>query len=320
MPPGSHSLPESRRLWAQRCLALGLGLTLKLGPNASASAISQNIRLTVDGRRRSCRLYQPATCRPGFAWPLVLAFHGFLQPNRMFARYTDLQSAADRHGFILALPQGDGWGIFRSFNAGMRDDANDPDDVHFTAALLANIQSQYPIDPARIYAIGMSNGGTFAQTLAQQCPGVLAGVVSVSGAAASPINPLTTPTPIMLVHGTADPISPWTGPSSRTPKFIRFQDVNQTVQQWRTINGSAATPAQLTLYDQPGDTTHVVEHLWHAPPAIVETVLLQVQNGGHRWPGPQRGHYFPMTGQHSYDIPLNDLAWSFLSRQSRRTP
>ena len=299
-------------------MAANLATASRVIAHEQPAAITLNIRLTVDQRDRSYRLYQPATCRPGFAWPLVLAFHGFLQPNRLFARYTDLETAADQHGFILAMPQGDGWGIFRSFNAGMRDDPNDPDDVHFTAALLADLQQRTTIDRSRIYAIGMSNGGMFAQTLAQQLPGVLAGVVSVSGAAVAPIAPQTPPTPVMLVHGTADPIAPWSGPSSRTPKFIRFQDVDQTIQQWRAINGSADTAAQLTIYDQPGDTTHVLHHLWPAPPAIVETALVQVQNGGHRWPGPQRGHYFPMTGQHSRDIHLNDLAWSFLSRQSRQ--
>lgn len=308
-----------RRAWAGQCLSIGLGASLVSisSTRAEQCGTIQKISLCVDQRERSCLFYQPAACNHGSHWPLLMAFHGYLQPNRRFERYAELKSAADRHGFLLALPQGEGWAMFRSFNAGMRDDANDPDDARFIAALLGELHQFAPIDPSRIYAIGMSNGAMFTHTLAQQLPGVLAGFVAVSGTSAMPINPATPPTPMMLVHGTHDPIAPWTGPTPRTPRFIKFQDVDSTINQWRGVNGSATVNSELSVYDLPGNETCVVRHLWPAPPGIVETVLLQVENGGHRWPALSPKHYFPLTGTQSTDISLNDVAWEFLSRQRR---
>jgi len=141
--------------------------------------------------------------------------------------------------------------------------------------------------------------------------------VSVSGTPARPLAAATLPTPVMMVHGTTDPITPWTGPAPRTPKFIHFQDVNSTLAQWRSINGSAIEPVS-TIYDRPGDRTHILRHDWPAPPALAETVMIQIEEGGHRWPALNKQIYFPRTGNQSRDVDMTTLAWEFLSRQKRQ--
>lgn len=313
-----------RRRWFSRCISIpatsaivGHSLCHIKAASSPVRASLLDIKLFVEGRKRSYTLYLPSAYDSRFAWPLVLAFHPFLYPNRVFERYAKLQTAAERDGYILAMPQGDGRGHFRSFNAGLRNDPNDPDDVAFAVALLNDLRMRASIDNSRIYAIGMSNGGMFAHLLAQDLPGVLAGIVTVSGSPANPIRPDTPPTPIMMVHGTADPITPWTGPGKNTPKFLHFQDVQSSFAQWCAVNRVAGQP-EMTEYDQPGDVTRILRYQWSAPAvASAETVLLQVIGGGHRWPAAVRRPYIPFTGKQSTDVDFNRLAWDFLSRQSR---
>ena len=65
---------------------------------------------------------------------------------------------SESYRFLLAMPQGLGFGMYRSFNAGLRDDANDPDDVIYISTVVDQIKSGNLIDNSRIYGLGMSNG------------------------------------------------------------------------------------------------------------------------------------------------------------------
>lgn len=275
-----------------------------------------DVEIQADGIRRSAVCYVPSRYDPNFAWPLVLAFHPYLQPNRSWARYVDSHAAAERHGYILAMPRGTGSLCFRSFRNDPVNQKRKPDDVAFVSALVENLAARLSVDRSRIYAIGHSNGAMFAHTLAAYLPGFLAGIVAVSGPPAVELALNTTPTPVMMVHGAADRITPWTGPSRFTPRFARFVDVDTTLERWRQING-AVTEATFSQFDRPGDRTSILRYDWPAPPANAETVLLRVENGGHRWPDPQKKLYFPFTGEQSQDIEMFDVAWDFLSRQRR---
>jgi poly(3-hydroxybutyrate) depolymerase len=61
-----------------------------------------------------------------------------------------------------------------------------------------------------------------------------------------------------------------------------------------------------------------VRHDWPAPPALAETVMIQIGEGGHRWPALNKQIYFPSTGNQSRDLDMTTLAWDFLSRQKRQ--
>lgn len=313
----------NRRRWLSHAARLSASsflcgdYVLQNAYSALLAGMTVDVRMQVEGRNRSYLLYLPCRYDDRSAWPMVVALHPYLYPNRVFERYARLKSAADRDGFLLVMPQGFGRGIFRSFNAGLRDDPNDPDDVQFTAAVLNDVQSRVTVDHTRIYAIGMSNGGMFTHVLAQEMPGLFAGIVTVAGSPAEPIRSGIPPTPVMMVHGTSDPITPWTGPGKNTPRFLNFQSVTESFAQWCAVNGVAG-PADVMVYDQPGDRTRVVRYQWTAPAnARADTVLLRIEGGGHRWPADVRRPFIPFTGKQSTDMDFNQLAWEFLSRQRR---
>jgi polyhydroxybutyrate depolymerase len=308
-----------RRTLAARFLAATSALAFRpdaFGDEACVFAAGREteLEIRVHGRPRYATCYVPSRYDARFAWPLVLAFHPFLQPNRSWERYVRLKHAAERHGFLLVLPRGSGWLAFRTFRHDPGSQPKKPDDYAFVAAILESLGSRLSFDRSRIYAIGHSNGGMFGHSLAATHPGLLAGLVAVSGLPSAVLTNNVAPLPVMIVHGTSDNITPWTGPSLMTPRFARFVDLDSTLSQWLRINGATIEP-KISAYDRPGDQTRILRFDWPAPPAMAETVLLKIENGGHRWPDPQSKIYFPFTGEQSQDIDMLDVAWEFLSRQ-----
>jgi len=120
----------------------------------------------------------------------------------LMPQYTKLNETAKRHGFILVYPNavGKSWGIsLEKVKA----------DLAFFDALLAKLRAIYKIDPARIYVIGMSNGGYFAHLVGKERSKIVAAVASHSG-------PLGLQTlfgvkaerkfPVLIIHGDQDRI------------------------------------------------------------------------------------------------------------------
>jgi polyhydroxybutyrate depolymerase len=141
--------------------------------------------------------------------PLIISLHGgFLwgATQRDISRWNDV---ADREGFIVAYPSGAG-------RASPRRWRGDPDDVEFITRLIDTLVTVNDVDPDRVYADGLSNGGGMAFALSCAIPDRIAAVGIVAGA-------LTTaswgweacahapPTPAVFVHGTADSAAPYHG-------------------------------------------------------------------------------------------------------------
>jgi polyhydroxybutyrate depolymerase len=161
--------------------------------------------LTVDRTKRVYRLFVPTSVALNRPAPLVVAFHGMLVDSKdVMPRYTKLNETAERHGFIMVYANAVGgvWGIL-------------PDrvsaDVAFFDALLAHLSKTYRIDRDRVYVLGMSNGGYFAQLLATERSTTIAAVASHSGVLGlqtlGGIN-AKRKFPVMIVHGTGDFIFP----------------------------------------------------------------------------------------------------------------
>jgi polyhydroxybutyrate depolymerase len=159
--------------------------------------------LKVGKDRREYRLVVPESVDLKKPSPLVLAFHGFLIDSKdVMPKYTKLDEAAAKHGFILAYP-----------NALDRSWALTPDkmakDLAFFDALVKELTAEYRIDPDRIYVTGMSNGGYFAHFVGKERSQVVAAVACHSGALG-----LQTllgigadrKFPVMIVHGDKDPV------------------------------------------------------------------------------------------------------------------
>jgi polyhydroxybutyrate depolymerase len=132
--------------------------------------------------------------------PLVVALHGTGDSPAAMSRYTQLDELASKQEFIIVYPQALR-GMWQVLGEGALTDNHD---VRFMDALIEHLSTRFPLDPERIYVVGMSNGATFAQLWAAQRSTQIAAVAGHSGTP-----PADTPAPdrafpVMLVVGADD--------------------------------------------------------------------------------------------------------------------
>lgn len=227
------------------------------------------ITIDVDGTSRSYDLFVPASYDPTALAPLVLNFHGLLGLPQQQASFSQFNLAANEHDMLVAYPEGLG----QSFNAGVccgTASASGVDDVGFARAIVQDVGAKMCVDPKRVYATGMSNGGHMAHRLACEAADVFAATASVAGVL-SLAGPCVPSRPISMVqfHGTADTIV----------GYESFPSVVPMMEAWAARNG--CEPAPQVTFDQ-GD---VVCQTWPGCDAGVEVTLCTVEGGGHCWPG-----------------------------------
>ena len=134
-----------------------------------------------DGLIRDYRLYIPKNFDSKKAVPLVFNFHGLTSNAQQQEFYGDFRGIADTAGFLLVHPTGT---VSKTagvpfWNVGLAV-GESVDDVGFVEALIDSLQLKYTIDPNRIYATGMSNGGFMSYFLA--CSSLrFAAIASVTG-------------------------------------------------------------------------------------------------------------------------------------------
>jgi polyhydroxybutyrate depolymerase len=238
--------------------------------------------LTHDGRTRRYVLRVPPT--GGAQAPVVLAFHG-LNTTPAIQEYVSSMSAdADARGYVLVYPEG----IGMSFNAGACcGDANsdDIDDVGFSLAVLARLERDLCIDPARVYVTGLSNGGHMAYRFACEQADVVAGVASVAGIITSlPCRP-SRPVSVLHLHGTADSIV-------RYDFGIAGLGAEGSVATFVDDNGCDDAP----VVSVNGDVSCAA---YAGCDAGTHVELCTVDGGGHQWFG---GNAIPFLGENTDDI------------------
>ena len=288
--------------------------------------------LTHDGLQREYFVHIPSNHMGKQPVPLVLAFHGGNGRARTFARFTRMAELSERHGFIAVFPQG----VNRRWYD-QRFASSDPaadkmvDDVGFVRALLDALQRSYPIDPRRVYAMGMSNGGMFCQELAFEVSDAFAAVASVTGQIAVGPTPRTKPrerVSLLLMNGTDDPLVPYEGgdvittlsPQRRHDASVRTRgrvlSTDETLRFWVRHNRLNDEPAVEDIPNLDADDgTTVVRKTW--TDGNVSVVLYRINGGGHTYPGGSQ--YLPrkMIGNTSFDFDAAEVIWDFFRKHSK---
>jgi len=277
-----------------------------------------------DGLRRTYSYYLPARRQASPA--LVLVFHGSqgdaAQARAVYAYAFD--TLAEQHGFIVVYPEGHE----RHFNDCRRAGpyaANtlDIDDVGFVRALVAHFAGTYGVDPAAVFATGLSNGGQMALRLALEAPELVAAVAPVAASMPVPGNldctPAGRPVPVLLMNGTADPMNPYNG--GTVALYGLWGDRGEvlssldTVRYWAELAGHDGGPAEATLPDvDPGDDSTVLVRSWTAP-GRAPVALYEVRGGGHGVPEPAL-RMPRLLGGSNRDISAAAVMWEFF-RQAR---
>src|SRR5258706_15685427 len=145
-------------------------------PNqSSVQTGSMDETISSGGVTRHYILHVPYSYQQGNAVALILNFHGYGSNSQQEENLTGMSAKADREGFIVVYPDG----LNNAWHDG--PGADGAADQQFIRDLIAALESQYTIDPKRIYATGISNGGGMANRVGCDMADVFAAIAPDSG-------------------------------------------------------------------------------------------------------------------------------------------
>jgi len=262
-----------------------------------------------DHRQRSYIVHVPPGPGP---YPVVINFHGAIGSAKGHKEWTQMDKAADRHGFIAVYPNGTG--TFQTWNAGAccgYARRKQVDDVGFTLALLKDLKSKVTVDHQRIYATGISNGGMMVYRLAAEVPEQFAAIAPVAATLALPRLPMGPPIPILHIHSLDDPRVPFLGRNGADPQF-NFRPVEWTLAAWRKRDG-CPEKARLDPLKRWEDHT-AQKFIWGPCRHNTEIALWRLKGPGHVWPGGIPNYHPRALGPSTMVIDANEEIWAFFSR------
>jgi len=279
--------------------------------------------LDIDGLDRRFSVYRPD--RPLESTAAVIMLHGSRGSGKRIRRGSDygFDLLADRHGFIVVYPEGyeRHWNDCRA-SARYQAKLSNVDDVTFMRELIAFIVAEYAVDPGRVFAAGLSNGGQMAYRLALEAPDLVRGVGVIAAGMPTETNMSCEragkAVPVMIINGTDDPINPFDGGEVTLlgPIGSRgdVKSAQASVQYWADLAGYTTAPFFHRYPDNDADDNSVAERMVWTMNGRPEVALVTVDGGGHTIPGPALAFPF-FLGPVNRDFSAIDEIWRFFSRE-----
>jgi polyhydroxybutyrate depolymerase len=290
-------------------IVIGLPVLLILMILLSVSfANKTNGAIVSSGEKREYLLYVPKAYDRSRPTPLVISMHAAMNWPAYQMKISQWNKAADENGFIVVYPAGTGTGPKTWFMEGAKTPSRMPD-VRFISELIDTLEARYNIDPARIYANGMSNGGGMAFALSCTLSHRIAAIGAVSAAQSLPSTWCadSTPVPMIAFHGAADPFVPYKGapPGWLNPQ-APFPNIPTWAASWAQRNRCGPKPVDSAV------TAHVTRREYRNCAENASVVLYTIKGGGHQWPG---GKPIPewIVGPMTREIDATGLMWAFFA-------
>jgi polyhydroxybutyrate depolymerase len=172
-------------------------------------------------------------------------------------------------------------------------------DITMVGALLDHIEATMCIDPLRVYATGMSDGGAMTSVLACESDrfaafGAVTLVVLAPGCAARPVA-------IVAFSGTADPIVPFNGGTIHCCGNASIGAAPTTMAGWAAHDGCGKAPIDVQL------SSEVDRRTWTGC-SRGTVVFYIIDGGGHTWPG---AIPLPALGLTTTQIDATSTIWNF---------
>jgi polyhydroxybutyrate depolymerase len=239
---------------------------------------------TVYGGARPVTLLRPATITPGARYPLVLVLHGYGSSGALQSLYFQFTGLGTDPGAFVLAPDGtvDGMGnrFWDANEVCCGFSAPDVDDVAYLGGLVDAVAADWPVDPARVFVVGHSNGAFMAYRLACERSDVIAAIAGLAGAATVSGCDSTSPVSVLHVHGTADGVVEYAGGAFLSGAY---PGARASTSAWAGLDGCAATWTAAGARDLEttleGDETAV--ETADGCPAGVAVELWTIAGGGH---------------------------------------
>lgn len=302
-------------------IAILLAVLLWQLPTAPAEGAAVGRSIESGGLQRTFVLHAPSSLRADGPTALVIVLHGGGGTGWGIERSTGFSQMADRYGFVVVYPDA----VERNWNDGrgdlqIRSQREGIDDVGFISAVITQVSREYSIDPRRVFATGISNGGFMSQMLAARLADRIVAIAPVAAgmgpAVAASLQP-SAPVSVLVMNGTADPLVPYTGGLVVRTRGETIS-TDEIIRKWVTANHCAGVPVVSQLPDtDPSDGTRVTKtaYLECAQRSVV--ILYRIEGGGHTWPGGRQ--YLPraIVGRVSRDIDASGVIWAFFASHPR---
>ena len=246
--------------------------------------IETTARITVGGVERSYQLVVPEGAAPRA--PLVVVLHGRLGSAAQVRRSSGFDDEVKKRGAIALYPEGIDrrWNDLRQVTLKPEQRFAGADDVGFILAVIDKVIAEGKVDAGRVYVVGHSNGGFLALTLACTHAERFAGVGVVAATLPKTECAPSRALPIMIFHGTKDPLVPFDGGGVGWKGARGFVRSNAETAQVFAEKAGCQPPVRRPPIDHdPKDGTKVVVEDRVCSAAPVVNVI--VEGGGHGWPG-----------------------------------
>jgi polyhydroxybutyrate depolymerase len=261
--------------------------------------------MMVDGITRWFAVHIPPGYDPGSLVPLVINFHGRTSNAFEQEEVSQMNVKADAEGFVVVAPQAldnptTWWGAVPR-EIGDQDRA-------FMRQMIAELQREISIDPGRIFATGLSNGGSMSNGMACTLSDLVVAIAPVSGGhvlheQCSPDHPVA----VLAIHGTEDHIIPYEGD-------LQYGDDRDTIpihtwmEAWAERNNCDPTP------DVSEPFPSITLETWGNCDQGADVVLLTIEGGEHTWPTTRYGTDW---GDIQLYIDATDQVWEFFAAHPR---
>lgn len=257
--------------------------------------------------------------------PVVLDLHPSNGNAERQAAYNDLDSLADRQGFVTVRPNGAipaadpnpdriwFWNVPGVPTvAGEYSPPDARDDIDHLTAVIETSTRLVCADRRRVYLTGHSGGARMTSAFACARPDLVAAIAPVAGLRAgrpAPDDPSVPelqsctprlPVPVVAFHGTADTVNPYPGNAD-----LRWgYGVALAAQTWARLNRCTTGPTARPVSEH-------VTLLGYAGCGRADVQLYRITGGTHSWPGSA------VDPSASQEIEANELIWDFFSRHAR---
>lgn len=279
--------------------------------------------IDVAGVKRAYLTYVPKDLPKGAA--LVLVMHGSgegPQGIRIGTGYA-FERLADQHGFAVVYPKSFAFDWNDCSRIGDKElNGKRADDAGFLAAMVDKLVGEHGLDPARVFAMGVSNGGSMAMRLALEQPGRYRAVAAVAANIPAAQNfeckPAAQVTSVMIMNGTEDPLVPYAGGEINLlglfyqgGPVISSRASAQYFADWAHLAGTPQTGEQTVA-----EGVRVEQNRWSAAGAKTEVELVTIHGGGHGLPQPYARRP-RLLGPSPMEPNGPDMIWAYFERQSQ---
>lgn len=225
------------------------------------------------------------------------------------------------HGCVVVYPDG-----YKGHWNDARLSSNFPtrkagiDDVALTKALINEMRVKNDIDAKNVFIAGYSNGGQMVIRLIHEWPYPFAGAVLIAATqpVAANFQALSKETslPILIIHGTADPIVPYNGGMASlwglNPRGHGLS-ARETAHYYAQRNHIDSKPTTRTLeYGRKNAPIVTVEE--YSETGKYPVTLVSIDGGGHVVPNPYKKAAF-LLGKTATHVNSAELLWDFFHQQ-----